>query len=97
MTLFWAFGAVYAGALALLIPKVGWRWFNALTCFPAVGFLALSPLLSESPRYLLLQGKYEQAYSVLDHIAEKCRTVLPNGKLERTVAVENRSKLSALS
>ncbi len=41
----------------------------------------LVPLLPESPRYLLVKGRTEQAKAVLGRIAHVCRTSLPDGHL----------------
>ena len=43
--------------------------------------LMLVPLLPESPRYLLVKGRTEQAKAVLGRIAHACRTSLPDGHL----------------
>lgn len=43
----------------------GWRWMFASELIPAILFLVLLLFVPETPRYLVMRGKYEQARSVL--------------------------------
>jgi putative MFS transporter len=62
---FWSLGALVAAAVALLIPTLGWRFVFLLGAAPALYVLILRRAMPESPRFLLGQGKYDQALAVL--------------------------------
>ena len=62
---FWSLGALVAAAVALLIPTLGWRFVFLLGATPALYVLILRRAMPESPRFLLSQGKYDQALAVL--------------------------------
>ncbi|PWY99914.1 hypothetical protein BCV70DRAFT_206244 [Testicularia cyperi] len=47
----------------------GWRWIIALGAFPpVVQIIGIHFFMSESPRYLVKQGRYEEAHSALARI-----------------------------
>jgi SP family galactose:H+ symporter-like MFS transporter len=52
----------------LLAPFESWRWMLALGMLPGGLFAALIYLLPESPRWLVLKGKTEEARSILKKI-----------------------------
>ncbi|KAL8927673.1 MAG: hypothetical protein Q9172_001233 [Xanthocarpia lactea] len=57
-------GIAISGAIALGIPK-SWRFQIASSCIPAFALLILVFTGSESPRWLIKQKRYEEAYIVL--------------------------------
>ncbi|EON67455.1 hypothetical protein W97_06709 [Coniosporium apollinis CBS 100218] len=61
---FTAFG-VFLGASANLILRDNWRWQTASGFVPALVLLTLVFLGSESPRWLIKQNRYREAYEVL--------------------------------
>ncbi len=48
--------------------QLGWRWMFTAVAVPAVIFLAASFAIPESPRWLLIHGRAEQAFKVLRKI-----------------------------
>lgn len=60
------------------LNDIGWRWMFASEILPAVLFLVLLFFVPESPRYMVLQNKPEQALHVLTKIngAAKATEVL---------------------
>ncbi|ORM50829.1 MFS transporter [Pantoea conspicua] len=51
------------------IVSEGWRWMLASGVVPCLLFLALVPFMPESPRWLALNGKREQALAVLTRLS----------------------------
>jgi MFS family permease len=78
---FWSVGALFEAALAwaVIIP-LGWRWQVGLTAVPAGIVLLLSPMVPESPRWLIAQGRFEEAQGVLSRMGVVSGEVLA-GKL----------------
>lgn len=76
--LFFSFGAVAEALLAWLVAGRGLQMLLAVSAMPAVlSFMATLLLLPESPRYLILRGRYLDARKAVETIA------LVNGTLER--------------
>lgn len=48
--------------------QVGWRWMFAVTAIPSVLFLVASLLVPESPRWLAVRGRREEALRVLERL-----------------------------
>ena len=73
-------GAVLAGGLAwLILPRWGWRWYVGACAAPAVGLLLYEPFaFFESPRYLVSQGRTDEAITVLKSMADINGCKLPN-------------------
>lgn len=68
---FWALGAVLAAGLAwLIVPWLGWRWLLAISAVPGLIIFFIRQHIPESPRYLLVNGKTEQAAAVLRQVAK---------------------------
>lgn len=77
---FWMVGAIYVALIAWLMlgsdfsgnrimPMCNWRWFAAASALPALTALICAILfLEESPRYLIMKGKYEDAAEVLSKL-----------------------------
>jgi len=71
LTAFWPLGQVFACLLAwALVPTMGWRYFVAACAIPSVATALLRPLIPESPRWLLTQGRVEEATQICREIAE---------------------------
>jgi putative MFS transporter len=80
---FWALGAVAAAGLAwLIVPRLGWRWLLAVSAVPGILIVFIRRDIPESPRYLLVSGKPEQAREVLAKVAAANGRVLPNRPLQ---------------
>ena len=71
---FWLGGALGAGASilfldpALFAPDIGWRAAFFIGAALALIILGLRTFVPESPRWLAIHGKHEEAESVVDHI-----------------------------
>lgn len=74
---FWALGAVFAAGLAwLIVPHLGWRWLLGISAIPGLIIFFIRRYIPESPRYLMISGKPEQAAAVLRQVAaENGRTL----------------------
>ena len=69
---FWALGTIAAAGLAwLIVPRVGWRWLLVVSALPGMLIFFIRRGIPESPRYLLVSGKSEQALEVLKHVAHE--------------------------
>ncbi|XP_072388287.1 synaptic vesicle 2-related protein isoform X1 [Diabrotica undecimpunctata] len=68
---FWALGACFEVALALIImPTLGWHWLLALSTGPLLAFALICPWLPESARYHVASGQTDKALETLEKIAK---------------------------
>ena len=72
---FWMVGSVYVAVTALLVLEyahLSWRVFAVLCAVPsALGAVLVRTLVPESPRFLALQQKQEQALEVVNNLASQ--------------------------
>jgi len=69
---FWAVGSIVAAGLAwLIVPRVGWRTLLAVSAVPGVIIYFIRRYVPESPRYLLVSGREEEARKVLEQVARE--------------------------
>ena len=61
-------GLTPAAALASWNVQFGWRWMFTVVAVPAVIFLAASLAIPESPRWLLIRNRREEAMRVLRRV-----------------------------
>jgi MFS transporter, putative metabolite:H+ symporter len=79
---FWAVGTITAAALAwLLVPTYGWRPLLATSALAAVLVLWIRRSIPESPRYLAISGRVDEAREILAHIATVNGRPAPEGDL----------------
>lgn len=79
---FWALGTIIAAGLAwLLVPSFGWRPLLATSALAAVLVLWIRRSIPESPRYLAISGKTDEAREILDGIARENGRPAPEGEL----------------
>src|SRR5215213_10571697 len=79
---FWALGTIIAAGLAwLLVPSFGWRPLLASSAVAAALVLWIRRSIPESPRYLAISGKNEEAREILAGIARENGRPAPEGEL----------------
>lgn len=79
----WGIGSVGVNGLAwAIIPTLGWRWFIAFAVVPFAINIFLLLMLCESPRWLLAQGREEEALESLKHIANANGCEMPCDQLK---------------
>jgi putative MFS transporter len=67
---FWAVGTITAAGLAwLIVPSFGWRPLLATSALAAVLVLWIRRSIPESPRYLAISGRIDEAKEILARIA----------------------------
>ncbi len=67
---FWAFGTLAAAGLAwLVVPRLGWRALFIVSALPGLLLFAVRTYVPESPRFLAVSGKEEEALEVLRKVA----------------------------
>ncbi|KAG8376300.1 hypothetical protein BUALT_Bualt09G0048900 [Buddleja alternifolia] len=92
-SLFWVLGELLEASLFwIVMPRLGWRWSLALSCVPSLTMFIVSTLAPESPRYLFMKGKTNEAIGVLEKVALMNKKELPTGNLvpdhQRTLRVD---------
>ncbi|CAN0092871.1 unnamed protein product [Pylaiella littoralis] len=81
---FWGIGMISASLLGLVLADVFgpgeeesmWRWFLGVAALPSAMVAVAYRLLPESPRFLQVMGRHDEALEVLEHVARV------NGKLD---------------
>eukprot|EP01024_Parvocaulis_polyphysoides_P008128 TRINITY_DN12393_c0_g2_i1.p2 TRINITY_DN12393_c0_g2~~TRINITY_DN12393_c0_g2_i1.p2 ORF type:complete len:536 (-),score=59.15 TRINITY_DN12393_c0_g2_i1:823-2385(-) len=76
---FFALGQIILAFIAYIIPN--WRYLNLICAFSSGFYILFLPMLLESPRWLLVQGKISEATEVLQKIAKSNNTQPPTGQL----------------
>jgi len=67
---FWALGTLVVAGLAwLVVPRLGWRPLLAISAIPGLVIFLIRRYVPESPRYLLVEGRQEEARTVLAEVA----------------------------
>ncbi|GAB3701906.1 MFS transporter [Mariniluteicoccus flavus] len=74
---FFSFGFVMAALIGrFVVPTIphGWRWAQVITFLPIVMLLWWRRSLPESPRYLLNEGRKDEAEAVVAQLEDRVRT-----------------------
>jgi putative MFS transporter len=80
---FWAVGTIAAAGLAwLIVPRLGWRALLAASAVPGLIVFFIRRYVPESPRYLLVEGREQEAREVLRQVAETNSTEITFDHLE---------------
>jgi SP family xylose:H+ symportor-like MFS transporter len=71
------------------LKSVGWRWMLASEAIPSAVFLVLLALVPDTPRWLVLRGRNEEALAQLKRVTEEsdARTILED--IQRTLEVRS--------
>ncbi|CAM0145746.1 unnamed protein product [Urochloa decumbens] len=79
---FWTVGTIFEASLAwMVMPKFGWRWLLALSSIPSFLLLLFYAITPESPRFLCMKGRTDEAVDVLEKMARLNNVPLPSGRL----------------
>ncbi|HHH83790.1 MAG TPA: MFS transporter [Chloroflexi bacterium] len=80
---FWALGTILAAGLAwLIVPRFGWRPLLAISAIPGAIIYFIRRYVPESPRYLLVDGRPEEARSILEQVARENGVSAEFGELQ---------------
>ncbi|HWD07127.1 MAG TPA: MFS transporter [Amycolatopsis sp.] len=91
LTVLWTVGYVAAFFLGNYLVSLGgdsWRWLLATSCVPAIAVVLLRIGVPESPRWLLTQGRVEQARAVVRRLkgdVEAFESLVRSHRQERRV------------
>ena len=75
---------------------MGWRWMFWATAFPAAAFFLLMFIIPESPRWLSLKGRREQALSVFRKIGGEDYAQAELASMAETSADEEKGTIKQL-
>lgn len=79
---FWTVGTIFEASLAwIIMPISGWRWLLAMSSLPSLAVLLFYGLVPESPRYLCMKGRTNEARVILEKGAALNQKELPPGML----------------
>jgi putative MFS transporter len=82
---FWAVGTIAAAGLAwLLVPTLGWRPLFATSALAALLVLWIRVRIPESPRYLVVAGRAEEAQRVIGLVAQYNGRPVPSAAIGGT-------------
>ena len=76
--------------------QMGWRWMFWATAFPAAAFFLLMFIIPESPRWLSLKGRREQALSVFRKIGGEDYAQAELASMAETSADEEKATIKQL-
>ena len=94
---FWAWGWIAAALVAyLLIPVYGWRIAFFVGAAPAFFAAVLRRKVPESPRYLELNGRSEEADALVTHMETEAGVSTPEQEKTRIVVPDVKSTASGL-
>lgn len=93
---FWTLGSMFVAALAwMFLSSEGWRMLTYLTVVPVCVSSALAAAyLPESPRWLLIEGRGEEAEKIIHDMVAVNGQMLPPFKLAASVSHEHAMGLS---
>lgn len=93
----YALGAIFSIGLAWgIVPLVGFRWLLRIVSFLAVPVLVIMPLCPESPRFLIMRGRYDEALAVLQYIARVNKIELKPTPADLLVMMEEMPPLASV-
>lgn len=95
--IFWAIGAVFEVALALVVmPTLGWQYLLVLSSLPVLIFVILCRWLPESARFYIASGQQKKAHDALKRIALCNDKPMPLGILKAETVSSTRGSYKDL-
>ena len=68
---FWTLGSCYTALWAwAILNSAGWRWLALVCALPVLLVLFVVPLVPESPRWLMLQNRTDEAAAIIVRVAK---------------------------
>ncbi|NEB77804.1 sugar porter family MFS transporter [Streptomyces sp. SID14478] len=89
-------GAAGGASQNLWLGMPAWRWMFLVGVIPAVVYGVLAVLIPESPRYLVRQGRFDEAGSVLERISGVADGRAKVQEIRKTLDKEHRSSFRDL-
>lgn len=84
-----AIGQIVLGGVAWLVAP--WRYMNMVLAIPCFLIIAYYWILSESVRWLLSKGKYNEAQKVLETVASVNKTQISEKSMEALISTSKNS------
>ncbi|CAI0442052.1 unnamed protein product [Linum tenue] len=92
--LFWTLGAILEVGLAwIVMPRLGWKWLVGLSAAPSFLLLVFYYWTPESPRYLCLKGRKDEAFKIMEKVARCNKKSLPPGILLTDHEIEQQEQV----
>ncbi len=88
--------AAGASTEALWLGHAAWRWMFWMQAFPSALFLVLLLLIPESPRYLMVKGRRDDAERVLTRLYGRTEAALKLTEIAATLSDTHRPRLADL-
>lgn len=86
---FWAWGWIAAALIAyLLIPQYGWRVAFYIGAVPALAAVFLRRSIPESPRFLVQQGRYQEADAIVSQMEQQAGIKINKSNKDWTLVKE---------
>jgi SP family arabinose:H+ symporter-like MFS transporter len=87
-------GILISYAINYLLRGIGpanWRWMFITGVVPSVFFFAMLLLVPESPRYLFMAGKEQQAFAILERIAGRESAEFEGSEIKASLSNKRRA------
>eukprot|EP00116_Pleurobrachia_bachei_P003135 sb/3463397/ len=83
LEIYWTLGSLYECFIALFVMQLdnGWRYQVLLTALPIVAMLIAMHFMDESPRYLVINNRKEEAQKVLEKMCKDNQVEVIKGDL----------------
>lgn len=87
-------GAAGGASQDLWLGLPAWRWMFMIGVIPAVVYGVLAMLIPESPRYLVLNGRMDEAASVLERVSGEADGKAKAAQIKETLRKEHKSSFA---